>query len=147
MTDEEYIEMIKNCSELELFLTIDALGMFVWRMNHDLADGRIGDTEKERQSITKDIRTMQERLEKTVPHCERFGVRFELVEKPNEILGGTYKTACDEYWQWYRHWDEWKKALTDDQWNEFQRLKNQKGDFSHLLPKHDWLGNLKISPE
>lgn len=147
MTDEEYINMIKDCSELDLFLTIDALGMFVWRMTHDLSHGRIDGTEEELEGVRADIKSMQERLEKTVPFCERFGVDFEIVEKKNELTGGAYKTACDEYWQWYRHWDDWKKNLTDDEWQEFQRLHQADEPYEHLLPDGNWQESSKDSEE
>ena len=138
MKDEEYQEMIKNCSEVDLYLTIDGLGYFVWRMNHDLADGRICDNDKQRAEVDKDIQKVQKQLEETVPYCSRFGVDYELIEKENPITGRNVQVACDDYWKWYRHWDEWKKSLSDEQWDEFQSLKSKSESFDHLLPEKRW---------
>jgi len=138
MTDEEYYDELETCPELDLYLTIDGLGAFVWRMNHDLSHGRIQGTEEELEGVKTDIKNVQEKLEKTVPYCKRFGVPFEMVEKENLVFGGTSKAACDEYWQWFRHWDGWKKDLTDDQWDEFTRLYKNDESIEHLLPKTAW---------
>jgi len=42
--------------EIDLFLYIDAIGGFIWRLNHDMADGRID--ESEHAALNKDIKTM-----------------------------------------------------------------------------------------
>ena len=43
MAENKLQEFAERCSEAELYFIIDECGAFIWRMNHDLADGRIED--------------------------------------------------------------------------------------------------------
>ena len=87
--------------EMNYWKEIEALGGFVWRMNHDLADGRIEDPDGK---IDKSIEEAQQRIECLVSEVkEKFGVIplkdypkvKSLQSLPPSPEGKTY------YWDWY----------------------------------------------
>ena len=88
-------------TELEYWATIESLGGFIWRMEHDLADGRIDDPDG---VIVKDVSSAREISTRLVTELgEKFGViaprdcpqlAFGQV-KPVSPEGKTY------YWDWY----------------------------------------------
>ena len=77
-------------AEHEYWEAIEGLGGFIWRMNHDLAHGRIEDL---KGKIDQDITEAQEISKKLVKEvCEKFGV---VLEKSEVVSDKIY------YWDWY----------------------------------------------
>ncbi len=101
-----FTEAITQGTEITLYFLIDEIGAFTWRMNHDMAHNRIpvGD----HAAIDKDITSASKQQRLAVEQCKRFGV-----EEPFDDQG----VATPDYWNWYRWWDSWKKALTDKEWD------------------------------
>ena len=97
----------KEMNELELYFVIDYYGGFIWRMNHDMCDGRI--PEKDWTDIDKDIEEMKKLQKEAVAELPRIGV--------NNPLNADGKPT-DTYWTWYRTWDQWKKDLSDEKWRK-----------------------------
>ena len=88
-------------TELEYWEVIEGLGGFIWRMNHDLADGRIEDPTG---SISKEIseaRTISDLLVKEL------GEKFEIIHPndcPKTKIGQKPPPAPEGktyYWDWY----------------------------------------------
>ncbi len=100
-----FTELITTGPEIHLYFVIDHIGAFTWRMNHDMAHGRIPD--KAHAAIDKDITTASVQQRAAVEQCRRFGV-----EEPRDDQGH----PTPDYWKWYRWWDAWKKGLSDDEW-------------------------------
>ena len=98
---------LETCPEIILYFFIDQCGEFVWRMNHDMADGRI--PQKDHAAIDQDILKIQKQQQEAVQHLPRFGIA-----KPTEENGA----PTSDYWQWYRAWDGWKKGMTNAEWQE-----------------------------
>ena len=101
-------QVIERGPEAVVYFLIEDLGGFIWRMNHDMADGRI--PEKEGAGIDKEIalaRTEQRRL--CVEALPRFGVATPWIEGAG---------PSDEYWAWYRWWNAWHKCMPSEQWSE-----------------------------
>ena len=136
--EKENKEFVETCSEHDLYFFIDECGAFSWRMNHDLNSGKIDVDEEGASAIRKDIEKVQEMLETSVEQVKRFGVDFHFVEVENTILAGTSRKACDEYWKWYRHWDNWKKELTNEQWDEMNAKMKRKESIEDFLPNKKW---------
>lgn len=67
---EKYQNLIEKCSEITLFLIIDSLSYLQWRIDHDVADGRIKDGEH----IDRDLKSLQEQSSLAVAQTRRFGV-------------------------------------------------------------------------
>lgn len=107
--DEKIKKTLDEASEVYLWLTIEGLGGFVWRMNHDLADGRIEST----PGIEKDLITMQEQIEYAVSQLERFGIK-----NPK----GEDKEVRDAYWEWYQTWKKHIEALPDPEYKELNDM-------------------------
>ncbi len=93
--------MPEEKKEMDYWLEIEGRGGFVWRMNHDLADGRIEDADG---SIDESIRENQGRIESLVAELkDKFGVippkEYPAVEWPQALppapKGRIY------YWDWY----------------------------------------------
>lgn len=101
-----YMELKQHpVTELEYWQAIEELGGFIWRMNHDLADGRIKDPEG---GIAKDISDAVDISSQLVKEIgEKFGVippeqtpKVEQgQERPPAPDGKTY------YWDWYHKWE------------------------------------------
>lgn len=93
-------EEFKKCSEIYLWSAIEQLGGFVWRMEHDLADGRIQST----PGIEADIMKMREYSAFAVSQLYRFGI-----QDPKES-----KEAQDRYWKWYHAWKDYFQKVSDE---------------------------------
>ncbi len=89
-------------TELEYFRAIESLGAFIWTMEHDLADGRIEDSEG---GIDNDIQKFRRISKKLVSELkEKFGV-IPPEEYPNTEIGKTPPPAPEGktyYWDWYK---------------------------------------------
>lgn len=133
-TDQEFQQRIETCSERDLYFTIDFFGGFIWRMNHDMADGRI--PLEDHPAIDKDVSRCRERSCIAVKQCSRFGVD-PAVDKDNR--------PTDDYWKWYRWWDGWKKGLSAEEWDVFDTA-NSRGlteeEERLYQPAGDWRGEV-----
>lgn len=97
-------------TELEYFMTIEALGGFIWRTEHDLADGRILDPDNK---ISEEIQKERGLSEKLVGELTE---KFNVVH-PKDSQTGFGKPPLPApagkiyYWDWYRKMkDEWLTA-------------------------------------
>lgn len=89
-------------TELEYFEAIEGLGGLQWRMNHDLADGRIEDPKGE---VSESIDKLQASLEQLVDEvCGNFCV-IHPKDCPKLAFGETSPPASQGktyYWDWYK---------------------------------------------
>ena len=122
--EEDRKELINGFDELTSYFFIDAIGGFIWRINHDASHGRI-DISKEMQD---DLNKLSVEQQYCVSQLGRFGVNPE----------STKNRPDGDYWKWFRHWDNWKKNMSDEVWEEFDNKMSNKEDFSDMLPKHKW---------
>jgi hypothetical protein len=120
MTEQDQKDIL-SMDEATTYFLINECGMFLFRMNHDMADGRI--PEEAHEGITKDMVNIREVQKFAADHLDRFGVDPESVEDKTE----------GEYWKWYTFWDEWKKNLTDDEWKVVAT-----GEYKEYLPTTSW---------
>lgn len=133
MSDDEFL----NLQEVELYLTIYALGDFVWRMNHDMAKpGRI--PVEHHAGIRNDVAACQARMECAVDQAIRFTVGTPRETKTDAFTGEEFLGASDEYWLWFRWWDSWSKSLTDKQFREMDADITAKRDLAVWRPEGDW---------
>ncbi len=136
-TEQEFRRRVETCSEIDLYFTIDFFGAFIWRMNHDMADGRI--PEEDHPGIDKDIERCSERSCIAVKQCSRFGVALP-VDGENR--------PTDEYWKWYRWWDDWKHGMTVDEWDIVNAAHSRGMTNSELKthrPHGDWRSNTVVT--
>lgn len=116
---------VTTCTEQDLYFYINSFGGMIWRLNHDMAHGRI---EK-----TIDLMPYQYALEYCVMHTPRFGVK---IDEPKE---GEHVIASDSYWAWYRWWDEYfQRTLTNEEYDEYLRKVKNGEDISQFHPSGDW---------
>ena len=113
---------IESCQEIELYFIIDMLGAYAWRVNHDLADGRVESTPE----LEKSIIEAHEDIVTTVGQLTRFGISPFLEDG---------KSPTEAYWSWFRAWDNYiKSVLTDEEWNDLNALMSIGGDLSKYRP-------------
>jgi len=118
------VEAINSLSEIDLYFAIDAMGAFLWRMNHDMADGRI-----EEFDLTED----QYRMEYLVYQTRKFGVELADAEIDKHV------TATPSYWAWFKFYDNhFKNELSDEEWKDFCKKKEAGEDISEYLPTGNW---------
>lgn len=115
---KEVKEKLDTGCEHLLYFMIDGIGGFVWRMEHDLADGRIEST----PGIEEDLLTMRETQQYATTQLSRVGVEGAL----DENLRPT-----DVYWKWYKTWDKYIKGLSDEDFYKLDKL-SQDGTDSEL---------------
>lgn len=135
MKTKPFEELVKEFPEVALYLTIEQLGYLQWRIRHDsfrnssrglINASQIAADDKAIEEVTKN-------LEIAVAQCERFGVPQAFIEKDKPQSGAT-----DEYWKWYRWWDAYKKAMTDEEWKLLDDTLAKDGDISQFRPQGDW---------
>lgn len=95
---EEIIAKLET--EQEFWEAIEEMGGFLWRMNHDLADGRI----EESGGISQDLVNIAEVQKSVVAEmCKRFNV-VPREEEPKRDIGEELPAPPKGkvwYWQWY----------------------------------------------
>jgi len=126
MIEEEKKADILKMSEIDSYFLIDECGAFIWRMNHDMAHGRI--EHQHHAAIDEDIVGVRELQQFTVDNLQRFGIDPESAKDHEN----------GDYWKWYGFWDEWKKGLSDEDWNAVQQLMNKNESYEKYLPKGNW---------
>lgn len=120
MSEQDKQDILKMDEPTTYFL-INECGHFLFRMNHELADGRID--EEDKPAILTDMTGIREVQAFAVENLGRFGVDPKSVEERDK----------GEYWKWYRFWDDWKEILTDEEWAVVAT-----GEYEDYLPKGKW---------
>lgn len=124
--EEELKNKLLVMSEIDIFFIIDECGAFKWRMNHDMAHGRIA--VESHAAIQKDIVNIQEIQEFAVSTLDRFGIDPKSAEdKPD-----------GDYWKWFTFWNNWKKSLSNEDWNAVGLAMENKKLYDEYLPKNKW---------
>lgn len=127
------VEKINNLSEVDLYLTIDALGGHIWRCQHDMSHGRIPNI---------DLTEERYALEYLVYQTTKFGVELE------EPTIDQHITTTPSYNAWYKFYnDHFKHTLTDQQWNRFQQAQQLGQDTSEFMPTGNWTDLLDKAAE
>ena len=120
MTDQEQQDIL-SMDEVTTYFLIDECGAFIFRMTHDAAKGEIP---KENQDmIMADVNNIRTLQKFAVDNLTRFGVNPETAQDREN----------GEYWKWYRHWDKWKKGLSDETWKLVAS-----GNYKEYLPTKSW---------
>jgi len=131
MSIEEVNEKIKTYSEVMVYCFIDECGGFIWRMEHDMAHpGRI--PQEDHAAIDEDIARVRKQQILAVRQLTRFGVEVPLVE-------GNRPT--NDYWLWFRWWDNWKKSMSDEEWREVDAMLSDnmsKNQLHQCRPNGKW---------
>ena len=128
-TQDEMAIKIEEMNEISLYFLIDEIGAFTWRMNHDMAHGRI--PIESHAAIDHDIVNMRQ-------------YQIQAVERLRDVVEGLDPTdsdarPTDDYLAWYRWWNNWhKKELTEDQWNEISGKMQRDEDISDYRPEGSW---------
>jgi len=131
--EEALQDVIENGPELMVYFFIDQIGAFSWRMNHEMAHGRI--EQQHHAAIDKDIERAKQQQVRLVKCLPRFGVEKPLDES---------NRATEDYWKWYRWWSNWhKNTLTNDEWDALQRDLGADGTMTQeqiekYRPEGDW---------
>jgi hypothetical protein len=120
---------VTTCSEQELYFYINTLGGMLWRLNHDMAHGRI---EK-----NLDLSPYFYAIEYCVMHTTRFGVEIE------EPKAGEHVKPTVSYLAWFCWWDNYFQNTLSQEEYEIYRHKVHKGeDVSQFRPAGDWRNNV-----
>jgi len=113
---------IGTCSEAALYFIIESFGGFLWRLRHDSADGRIPIDHKSEQEL-------QQRIDAAVDQTTRFGVSTPRTDKG----------ATEEYMRWYRWWNSWHHAMSDEDWRKVDdQMLNDPEYLGKLQPPGSW---------
>ena len=99
---------IKEGPEIAIYMMIEDIGGFIWRMRHDMAHGRI--PQQDHPAVTREVQTASEEQRRLITEAlPRFGVTEPLNSEGR---------GSDDYWRWYRWWNAWHKGMTDAEWKE-----------------------------
>lgn len=94
-----------DAGEVDLYMVIDTIGGCIWRIRHEIGRGNIEQTPK----IDKELAEMHETCIQMIEQLTRFGLKpLDENNRPTE-----------DYWKWFRNWDQWKKGLSDEEWRAF----------------------------
>ena len=74
------------------------------------------------------IKNVSELQKFVVDNLTRFGVD---PESANDKKNG-------DYWKWYRFWDNWKKSLSDEDWETMNQLMKNNEPYDKYLPTGTW---------
>jgi len=125
MIEEQKKADILKMNETDTYFLIDECGAFMWRMNHEMAHGRI--PQEHHADIDADIVAVRELQQFAVDNLQRFGVDPE-----------SAKDTKGDYWKWYKFWDKWKKGLSNEDWNTIFQLMTTKQPYDKYLPEGKW---------
>ena len=103
------------------YFLINECGNFMFRMNHDMADGKI--PKESEEAVITDVNNIRIIQKFAADNLDRFGMDPESVKDGDK----------GEYWKWYRFWDEWKTGLSEDEWKDVAT-----GNYKPYLPTTTW---------
>jgi hypothetical protein len=126
MIEDNKKEMILKMGEVDTYFLIDECGAFMWRMSHEMAHGRI--PQESHAAVQEDINAVREIQVFAVDNLLRFGIDPESAKDREN----------GDYWKWYTFWDDWKKGLSDEDWNAVNLLISKKESYEKYLPKTTW---------
>ena len=119
--NEQEKQDILMLDEVMTFFLIDECGAIIWRISHDLADGKI----EESDQVKADLQQIAHLQTFAVKNLGRFGLKdIDIVEKIND--SGDLK-------KWHTFWHNWRSNLSDAQWE-----KVSIGEYEEYLPKKKW---------
>lgn len=121
MTEQEQADILKM-DEVMTFFLIDECSSFIWKMNHDLNDGRIDETAM--PIVMEDIQQIAYLQKFAVDNLERFGLDVKSLNEENEP---------GDLRKWYKHWSTWRSELSDEEWD-----KVSEGEYEEYLPTKKW---------
>ena len=117
---------IDSLDEIGLYFIINECGGFVWRMQHDMAHGRIPDDHH--AAIDVDIVRIRGLQQYAVSKLDKLGFVPTVEDgRPTE-----------DYWKWFRWWDSYIKGLSNEEWNVLDNKIKKEEDISAYRPKGDW---------
>ena len=124
---------LNKVHEIDVWKKIEAIGGVIFWANHEAADHR---TTLSKEEIKK-LNELQYSLEYLVYYTRNFGVTFS-----REPQAGDHVERSEDYNKWYCFWDNVVKSWSNAQLNEFIQRREKKQDFSDLLPKTNWKGEI-----
>ena len=122
MTEQEQKDILAM-DEVMTFFLIDECSSFIWKMNHDLSEGKI--SEPAAPTIMEDIQQIASLQKFAVDNLDRFGVNPKEI---NEEADGTTDLR-----KWHQHWNTWRTELSAEQWE-----KVSIGEYENYLPTKKW---------
>jgi len=126
MLEESKKADILKMGEVDTYFLIDECGAFMWRMNHEMAHGRI--PQEHHAAINEDIVSVSELQKFAVDNLHRFGVDPETAKD---------RTNGD-YWKWYKYWDTWKKGLSNEDWEKVNKRMAANEGYTEFYPEGRW---------
>jgi hypothetical protein len=97
MITDERKQQIQELDECNAYFFIDLIGGILWRTRHDASHGRVNIT----PAMEQELVDMFEEQVFCIQQLSKFGVDPDSAKnRPN-----------GDYWKWYEHWDNWKKAM------------------------------------
>ena len=131
--DEEKIE---NFQEWQLYLLIEQYGGMIFWVNHHACDRAWELTPEEHTKISKELDTLQYRIEYLAVKLKRFGVDV------GEPTAGKHISKGQNYWTWYEFWNHHFNSLSEEDFKEFNRRLKNNEDITEFLPKTSWNAGL-----
>lgn len=125
MTEKQKTDIL-DMNEYDSYFLIDECGAFIWRMTHDMGHGRI--PQESHEAIDEDIVGVREVQKFVVDNLMRFGVDPESAKDSEN----------GDYWKWYRFWNNWKKGLSDEDWDTITQLMSKEESIEKYLPEGTW---------
>lgn len=123
------VKEINNLNETDLFFNIDAMGGHIWRCKHEMSHGRIPQID-----LTEELYA----IEYMVYQTKKFGVELDEPQIDQHII------PTPSYLAWFRFYDNhFKKNLTNEQWNVFQKAQREGKDVSAFMPTGNWQDTLE----
>lgn len=126
----EYKKLIEDGPEVLIYMAVESLGAYNWRMRHDHNRGHI--TEENWAGIEKVIEKNIELQNNLVKSITRFGVDpFDENDKPTT-----------DYWKWYKWWNNWhQNTLSNEEWYEVDAMLDPdmtEDEIKHCRPEGSW---------
>jgi len=123
------VDAVNDMNEVDLWLTIDALGYHIWYCNHAMAHNRIKHV---------DLTEEQYAIEYLVNQTKKFGVELS----DPEI--GKHVQQTPSYLAWYSFYNKhFKEVLSKEQWDKFMIAKQNNEDISQYLPEGSWKDSMQ----
>jgi hypothetical protein len=127
--------LIETKNEIKIYFLIDGLGGIIWRLNHDMGDGRI--EKSEWPKLDKDIVLMAEVQQYAVAKLLTFGVNNPYLDEK--------KNPGPEYWAWFHWWNDYIKGMPEEEWRILDNKMSDNEDISTYRPAGSWQTNLANS--
>jgi hypothetical protein len=122
-----YLDIIEKGPEIVAYQFIYAVGGYIFWMEHDMADGRIPESDWEKIDLSLTERRVEQLA--VIKSLTKYGLTEPVTDK---------NAPTEMYWKWYRWWKKYMDSLSREEEYKLGKAIENDEDLSSWRPEGNW---------